>query len=175
MLNIITDADALRQKARPVQSCEVNSVMSTARKMITLMRTNDGVGLAANQVGDKRRYFVMLRQNGLAAVFINPRITNTSGVLVDSKEGCLSFPGHKCIVERHESIELRYMLLNGKPTTAILTGYEAIVAQHEIDHLDGILCIEKGTPAPIDEEVVETISETIPEAMEAVVDAMKEE
>jgi len=101
------------------------------------MYANKGIGLAANQIGWKRRVFIMKVPGGVERVFINPEITQSSGAYV-AEEGCLSFPGRFIEVERATRVEVTCHNRDMTYTIPLL-GLEARVAQHEIDHLDGIV------------------------------------
>ena len=99
-----------------------------------------GIGLAAPQLGDQRRIFVMDCSPRFDAarrfVCINPQLTELYGE-VDSTEGCLSFPGLSVVVPRAQRLKLRAQDLNGTWFETELYGLEAICAQHEYDHLEG--------------------------------------
>jgi len=97
-----------------------------------------GLGLAANQIGEKRRVFVMRVPNGIERVFINPRVTARSDDTKVETEGCLSLPGQFYPVDRHLTMDLTCNN-QGKLYTISLEGLEARVAQHEMDHLNGII------------------------------------
>lgn len=96
-----------------------------------------GIGLAATQVGERRRVFVM-EIDGVTKVCFNPEITAASGNWVDYNEGCLSFKGESCILKRPEAVTTRYQDWQGQVTQEELTGIWARCFQHEMDHLNGI-------------------------------------
>ena len=117
-----------------VQPEEFKDVTHMARKALKLLqRTPNGIGLAANQVGDTRRWFV----SPLFKVCINPSIVGKSQDKSKAEEGCLSKPGFKRIVSRPESIYAFWRDKKNKPVSKQLTGMAARVFQHELDHLNG--------------------------------------
>jgi peptide deformylase len=120
------------------------------RGMFELMYAAKGVGLAANQVDLPYRLFVINLQSDPAAadqefVFLNPVLTSRKGN-VEAEEGCLSLPGLYGDVRRPERIVLNAYTLAGQELTMELDGLFARAVQHEIDHLDGILFIDRLTP-----------------------------
>ena len=132
----------LRQKARPVAR-----VTRRHRKLIEDMRQTmyeaPGVGLAANQVGVLERIIVVDPGDRFMAL-INPEIVEARGVDVDV-EGCLSIPGVTGYVERAAAIRVRALDERGRPLEFEAEGYLARIIQHEVDHLDGILFIDKAS------------------------------
>ena len=117
-------------------------LVSTAKEMIDTMKSVEGIGLAAPQVGILQRFFVCIdfsdenREESL--VLINPQITKKEG-RIESKEGCLSIPGFYEDVYRYENIEIKALDLDGKEVVYNPQGLQSVVFQHEYDHLDGIL------------------------------------
>ena len=101
----------------------------------------DGVGLAGPQVGIQRRLVVVDVGDGLIE-FVNPEITNKEG-LCDMVEGCLSVPGRRGLVSRPEKVTVNAQDKTGKPFTIEADGLLARCIQHEIDHLDGVLYVDK--------------------------------
>ena len=118
------------------------------RFMTKAMYQNHGIGLAAIQVGYQLRMFVMdcSRSGDNSKVFINPEIVEKSDETLRDTEGCLSAPGKQGDVRRHLRIILKYQDQNGKEERKTFYNLEARCIQHEMDHLDGKLCIdyEKG-------------------------------
>lgn len=121
-------------------------LVSTAKEMINIMRSVDGIGLAAPQVGVLQRFFVCIdfanenREDSL--VLINPKITEMEG-RIESKEGCLSIPGFYEYVYRYEKIQIDALDLDGNEVVYYPDGLQSVVFQHENDHLDGILFPER--------------------------------
>ena len=118
-----------------------------AEDMLETMYAAEGRGLAAPQVGRPLRMFVMdadWKDNEPAPrVFLNPEITWTSPEMVMNAEGCLSIPGIAARVERPAQIHMRWTSLDGKAQEEDLHGFAAICAQHELDHLDGIVTLDR--------------------------------
>ena len=107
------------------------------QQMFSFMRKNNGLGLAAPQIGISRRLFVM-ETDGERRVCFNPEIVSTSGDLTDYAEGCLSFPGEECKITRPRSVTVRYQTVVGDWVEETLDGMTARCFQHELDHLNGI-------------------------------------
>ena len=116
--------------------------------MAKAMYQNHGIGLAAIQVGYELRIFIMdcTRAQNNYQVFINPKIIKTSDETLTDFEGCLSAPGKQGEVKRHLRITINYKDKEGEEHTKTFYDLEARCIQHELDHLDGKLCIdyEKG-------------------------------
>jgi peptide deformylase len=106
------------------------------RRMAKVMMENNGIGLAAPQVGISKRIFVMGNETKLYAC-INPEIIEGTGIAMD-REGCLSFPDLWLNVKRQESIKVKFYNAVGSEIITEFTGLIARVFQHERDHLDGI-------------------------------------
>ncbi len=131
----------LRQKSLPVQHLD-KDVHLLVEEMRKIMEENNGIGLAAIQVGRPERVIVVEVDNKFYA-FINPQIIKKSKKTIVMEEGCLSLPGIFGDVERPEKITFRALNLRGKKVKMKVFGLLARVIQHEIDHLDGILFIDK--------------------------------
>ena len=121
------------------------------RQMFELMYEQQGIGLAANQVDLPYRMFVINVHSDPAApeeeqVFINPVITQRKGS-VEDREGCLSFPEIFAPVRRPEKIVINAYNAQGEEVTFEMAGLSAQAIQHEADHLDGILVIDRLSPA----------------------------
>jgi peptide deformylase len=141
---------ALRSKSRRVQKV-TPKLVALAHRMLETMRANNGVGLAAPQVGVLQRFFVTElpadEEEGLPAetyILFNPEIVKGKGEQV-GYEGCLSIPGYIGEVARQEQITVKGLNEGGRPVRYKLDGYLARVFQHEIDHLDGVLYTDKLT------------------------------
>jgi len=155
-LKIITVPDPLlRQKSKPVKRLD-QKVTQLAAEMIKIIKGNSrgqriGVGLSAVQVGKLIRLFVAYSpQSKKDLVFINPKITWQSKKMTQGVperefpyEGCLSIPGYLGLVKRHQTIELEYQSLSGRRWKRKFTGLLATIIQHELDHLNGILFIDR--------------------------------
>jgi peptide deformylase len=133
----------LKSAASPVTDFD-DRLAEQAERMIGLMRDAIGVGLAATQLGVLRRMLVF--QVGSAAeptVLINPEIEWRSEDSATAEEGCLSIPGVVVDVERPLFVRARAVDVNGDPITLESSGLEARVIQHEVDHLDGVLMLDR--------------------------------
>ncbi len=106
-------------------------------QMLTFMRRNNGIGLAAPQVGISKRLFVM-SIDGVERACFNPEIAQASADLTEYAEGCLSFPGEECKIKRPSAVSVRYQTTDGSWKQERLNGLEARCFMHELDHLDGI-------------------------------------
>lgn len=134
----------LRQRA-----VEVKEISAETRRLVSdmfeTMYAEEGVGLAAPQVGISERIIVVdPQQDDLAAfALINPEITETGKETEKGEEGCLSIPGLRDIVERSYHIVVRGLTPEGEQRELTLEGLPARIIQHEVDHLDGILFIDR--------------------------------
>lgn len=153
-------AEVLRQTAAPVREITAE-VRAVAERMIELMHQADGVGLAAPQVGLSWRLFVADvpedDDEGRSAaaeppsatrgpvVYINPVISDPAGAVERYEEGCLSLPDIRGDVLRPPTVTIRAMGLDGREFTQRGTGLLARCWQHELDHLDGILILDRMT------------------------------
>lgn len=152
---IVAGNPVLRLKAKEVERIDKKTVR-LLNDMAETMYAADGVGLAAPQVGVSRRIVVIDVGEGLIEL-INPVITKREGSVVGG-EGCLSVPNFEGEVERAEYIEYEFFDRKGKRMKLASDGILAIAVQHELDHLDGILFIDKAT--------VLTPKETVPVGIE---------
>ncbi|MFT5886769.1 MAG: peptide deformylase [Arcticibacterium sp.] len=144
----------LRKKAKEVDYEEIQTtkVQSFIDILVNTMRSEIGVGIAAPQVGKSVRIFVMECQNNERytgkdgfpmTVAINPTIEPTSEDQIENWEGCLSIPGIRGSVPRYSQVKLKALDRFGESFEKDLQGFEAVVAQHELDHLNGILFIDR--------------------------------
>ena len=141
---------ALRHTSKPLRRVD-SGLKFMVRQMLDLMYAQEGVGLAANQVELPYRLIVVNIKSDPAAkeeehVFINPVITARKG-LEEKEEGCLSLPGINAPVKRSQKIAVNAYNLAGEEITWELEGLYARAVQHECDHLDGILFIDRLSPA----------------------------
>ncbi|HEY8497182.1 MAG TPA: peptide deformylase [Limnochordales bacterium] len=133
----------LRKKAQPVERV-TKRVQKLIRDMADTMYAANGAGLAAPQVGVSERIIVVDAGDGLVAL-VNPRILAAEGSEVDV-EGCLSIPNVSLYVERAARVEVEGWDERGRTVRIKAGGLLARALQHEIDHLDGILITDKGSP-----------------------------
>ena len=139
--------DVLRQVAVPVEPEEINDEFRVLiNEMFETMIEANGVGLAAPQVDISKRFFVVIADDDVRRVFINPQIISTSHDLVDYEEGCLSLPKIYENIKRPSQVTVQALNENGKPFTIEADGLLARIIQHENDHLNGIVFIDKGDP-----------------------------
>ena len=138
----------LRMQAREVESFD-DDLSRLVERMTYLVGEANGVGLAANQVGVVRRVFVFRRGEEEAGeevvAVVNPQVVARSEELETDDEGCLSLPRVLVPVERHVGITLQAADPQGAELRLELEGLEARVAQHELDHLDGVLVLDRTT------------------------------
>ena len=114
--------------------------------MIETMHAAPGIGLAASQIGVELRVFVLDLSVGRDAsdlqVFVNPEIAERGGLQIE-EEGCLSLPGFSATVLRPSRVVVRALNRDGRPTAVEGTGLLARALQHELDHLDGLLYVQR--------------------------------
>jgi len=136
----------LKLVSKPVQAFD-SSLRELGLRMLQIMRMHKGVGLAAPQVGLNTRVFVM-NHDGLPEndrVYINPKIEILQGD-AEGEEGCLSIPDVNADILRGVTARLTAQDADGNPVTAEETGFIPRIWQHEIDHLDGILILDRMRP-----------------------------
>ena len=137
----------LREKCTPVTDI-TPGLLNTMDEMIKMMSEQNGVGLAAPQVGITQRFLVMMNPDTNEIYkMINPKILSRSDETVVMEEGCLSVLGSDDLpvysnVRRPESVDVEWMDENGKILRAKMSGTPARIVQHETDHLDGVLFID---------------------------------
>jgi peptide deformylase len=136
----------LRLEAQQVEAFD-HDLQQLVERMTRLMQDARGVGLAANQVGVLRRVFVIQAdEEQEPRAIVNPSIVERADESDVDDEGCLSMQGVLVSVERPVRIRVEASDEHGKPVTLELEGLPARVAQHELDHLDGVLIVDKTTP-----------------------------
>ena len=136
---------ALKMAARPVEHFD-DELRSLVERMRRLMRDAHGIGLAANQVGTVQRLFVFTPSKDVVAAVVNPEIVERSDESDVAEEGCLSIQGVLVPIERPMRITLAGKDENGEDVRFELDDIYARAAQHEVDHLDGVLIIDRTTP-----------------------------
>jgi peptide deformylase len=133
----------LNSQASPVTEFD-GQLSQEAERMIGLMRDAIGVGLAATQLGVLRRMLVFqVGTEAVPTVLVNPEIEWRSEDSATAEEGCLSIPGVVVDVERPLFVRAHAFDVNGEPLTIEASGLEARVIQHEVDHLDGVLMLDR--------------------------------
>lgn len=136
--------DRLRKVSQELSDAEILSpeIQTLIRDMIETMKVENGVGLAAPQIGKPIRLIIAQTKKG-AEAFLNPQIVDRSMRMVESQEGCLSIPGVWGTVTRHRTVSVVAKNALGQEVEIDAKGLLAIIFQHEIDHLDGILFIDR--------------------------------
>jgi peptide deformylase len=139
----------LRRRAQAVREV-TPELRRLAEDMVDTMYDEAGIGLAAPQIGESIRMMVVGDERGRnPRALINPVVTEQGGSIV-AEEGCLSIPGLFADVARAEWVQVEAQDLDGKPVSIRARGFHARVFQHEMDHLDGILFIDRLDPVTRD-------------------------
>lgn len=142
----------LRIASEPVHNLTSKHNQQVFLELLDFVVEKQGMGIAAAQVGIAQRFFIMSSHPNsrypnapemAPTVVINPEIIWASDCLSKDWEGCLSVPGIRGLVPRHEEIEVRYTLANNDLVETKLTGFLARVFQHELDHLNGMVFIDR--------------------------------
>lgn len=138
----------LSKKSLPVDKID-EEVKKLAQDMVETMAAENGIGISAVQVGVIKRIMVVSVKRGsfddklYPEIMINPKIVSRDGFQC-LNEGCLSFPGLFLPVNRYDILEIEYQDLEGDTKRGILQGLESVCFQHELDHLNGIVFVNKG-------------------------------
>jgi peptide deformylase len=141
-LDIRTFGDpVLKTRAAPVETFD-DALAHLAEEMLTTMREHEGVGLAANQVGRLRRILVAATEDE-EYVIVNPQIEEAAQDRETAVEGCLSIPDIQVEVERPTAITLSGQDAMGSPLRIEASGLLARIFQHELDHLNGVLILDR--------------------------------
>ena len=136
----------LRMKANDVEAFD-DDLSRLVERLQSLLKDANGLGLAATQIGVLRRVFVFQPDpEAPPQALVNPRLAGGSDERVGDEEGCLSMQGVVIPVERHERITVEASDPEGNDVRLELEGLPARIAQHELDHLDGILILDRTTP-----------------------------
>jgi len=134
--------ELLRQKAEKIDLID-DQIKDAAKQMLEIIKQDKGIGIAGPQVGLMKRIFVVHIEGDEERIFINPSILETSQEMVKFEEGCLSVPGVYVDVIRSESVKIQAWNEKGKPFTMEASGLLARVIQHEYDHLEGVLFLDR--------------------------------
>jgi peptide deformylase len=141
----------LRQRAQAIEAID-DEVRSAAQDLLDTLEKADGVGLAAPQIGIARRILIIAppplegEARAHPRVFVNPSVVEKLGPSIAAEEGCLSIPGIYEMVRRPRKIRVTATDLEGREIDETLEGIAARILQHEIDHLDGVLFIDRIGP-----------------------------
>lgn len=169
---IVTFPDPfLRLKSKPVKKFD-KELQTLIDDMFETMYNEPGVGLAAPQIGESIRLVVVdyteetedeeaPKPKPKRYILVNPEIFEKSDEMVEGIEGCLSVPGLIGKVDRHEKITVKALTRHGKPQKVMAEGWMARIIQHEMDHLDGILYIDRASEIyePVSEEEADEFAE----------------
>ncbi|MDQ5938819.1 MAG: peptide deformylase [Patescibacteria group bacterium] len=158
MLKIVKYPDPfLRRTAKKVTDFN-DDLKKVVLEMVEAMYQDDGIGLAAPQVGISQRFLVIGKgDNKSHEVYINPEITFFSKNKELGEEGCLSLPQIFGLVRRAKKIHVKYQDINGLTQKVKLSGLDAIVLQHELDHLDGILFIDRAEEITKGQDILDSL------------------
>ena len=141
-----TDNQILRTKSSPIERID-KSIKKLAKDMMETMIKSNGMGLAAPQIGVNKRLIVVLfnydTDHEMVLPLVNPEIQSFSKEANKGEEGCLSLPGIYKPVERSSHVRLKFQDLKGNTQILELDDMNARVVQHEIDHLDGVLFVDR--------------------------------
>ncbi|GFH59390.1 peptide deformylase [Chaetoceros tenuissimus] len=166
---------SLREVNAEITEEELKSgeIKKIAKEMFLVMYATQGVGLAAPQVGINKRLMVYNPTGDKTkwldeVIMVNPKIVEFSDAKDVEQEGCLSFPGMGGDVERSKWIKVEAQKLNGKKMKKKFKGWEARIFQHEYDHLEGVVYIDR-----LSDEGKEQVKETLDELIEAFGDSGK--
>ena len=134
--------DPILKKKCPEVKKITPEIKKLAEEMIEILEKSNGVGLAAPQIGELKRVIVVQTERK-PEVFINPQVVKKSRETVTTEEGCLSFPGIWLKIKRAKEVEVQALDKEGKEVQIKAEGIPARILQHEIDHLNGVLFIDK--------------------------------
>ncbi len=142
----------LRRQAQPIEDITGDRTQALIDQLLSLVKEANGVGIAAPQVGESVRLLVVASRPNLryptaptmdAIAMINPRIVAHTDEMEKGWEGCLSVPGIRGLVPRYKQIEVDYIGRDGTHHQEILTDFVARIFQHELDHLDGKVFLDR--------------------------------
>ncbi|MBT4349416.1 peptide deformylase [bacterium] len=149
----------LRKTAKPIVDFN-DTLAKIATDMAEVMFADKGVGLAGPQVGIQQKIILAgNRKNHDYQAYINPKITFSSKSTEIGEEGCLSLPKIFGLVTRAKKIRVKYQDLTGKVHKEKFKGFPAIILQHEIDHLNGVLFIDRATEITQGQDILDQLKE----------------
>lgn len=158
----------LRRRALSVSKGEFNDdLKKLAKDMAQAMYDDDGIGLAAPQISKSIRLLVIGTEGKGYKAYINPEITFFSKDKVTNEEGCLSLPQIFGNVTRPKKIHVKFQNLDGQTQKEKLKGMEAIVLQHEIDHLNGILFIDRTNDITQGHAILDSLKQKLDEQIKS--------
>lgn len=142
----------LRQLAAPLTPGQFKAHAALFRRLEYLMREHQGVGITAPQIGASLRAFIVASHPNPRyphapsmppTLMLNPQLIRAGDAMAKDWEGCLSIPGMRARVSRHRQIDVRYTTLDGETVETQMTDFVARIFQHELDHLDGIVFLDR--------------------------------
>ncbi|NJL20674.1 MAG: peptide deformylase [Leptolyngbyaceae cyanobacterium SM1_3_5] len=142
----------LRQSATAIDSVHDPAIATLIENLMATLQQSNGVGIAAPQVAVSKRLFIVASRPNprypnapemQPTPMINPRLVSHSDEMGKDWEGCLSVPGIRGLIPRYQSIEVEYLNPNGQLQTQELTDFVARIFQHELDHLDGLVFLDR--------------------------------
>ncbi|OHA66596.1 MAG: peptide deformylase [Candidatus Wildermuthbacteria bacterium RIFCSPHIGHO2_02_FULL_47_12] len=145
MLKIVKYPSPILKKKSEEVSRNDQTLRSLAPQMVETMRKNQGIGLAAPQIGISKK-IIVVTEGKEAHVFLNPRIVKQSKEKEQDEEGCLSLPGLFVKILRSKQVEVVAETLDGEEIRLVAQGLGARIFQHEIDHIEGKLIINRVSP-----------------------------
>src|SRR3990167_4258679 len=136
--------ETLRKPSKKVALEDISSarIQTLIDDLMETMRIENGIGIAAPQIGIHEQ-IIIVDDGHEPVALINPNIISRSSSMIDFEEGCLSIPGVYGIVQRHRNVEVEALDRNAHPLLIKADGLLSVVLQHETDHLEGILFIDK--------------------------------
>lgn len=152
----------LRKIAKPISDFNAD-LKKLADDMAKAMYQDDGIGLAGPQVSRSVRLIVIGLGYGKYKTYVNPEITFFSKEKTNTDEGCLSLPKIFGNVIRPKKIHVKYRDLDGKVQKEKLKGMDSVILQHEVDHLDGILFIDRAESINQGQEILEALKKQLDE------------
>ncbi len=142
----------LRQVSQPIEDVSDRHIQNLINELMVTVNKSNGVGIAAPQVAESYRLFIVASRPNPRypnaptmepTAMINPRIVAHSDEIIKGWEGCLSIPGIRGLVPRYQAIEVEYLSRDGKQHRQQLTDFVARIFQHEYDHLDGMVFLDR--------------------------------
>jgi peptide deformylase len=145
VLKIVTDGDpVLRVRAKDIDPATLKTAKfkKLLEDMLETMYAANGVGIAAPQIGESVRLFIAESSDGPIAL-VNPTFTKKSWKMLNGEEGCLSVPGKYDKLKRHKTVTVEALTANGEKISFEADHFFARILQHEMDHLDGFLYVDR--------------------------------
>lgn len=155
--NVIQEPEPiLRQKAKPYTKIGTAEAKKLVKDMLETMEEKQGIGIAAPQINESVQVIIVRTENGPYTLF-NPKLIKTSKKKEPYEEGCLSVVGVYGLVPRYSSVEVEAQNESGETVRIKAEGYLARIFQHEIDHINGILFIDRSTKFTEGKKILDNI------------------